>query len=366
MAKEKIGVIGSGISGIIAAYLLQQRYDVILFEKNNRLGGHSNTITTHNIGIDTGFIVFNELNYPLFCKFINQLNVAYNESDMSFGYYNPLKNFWYASDFPTGLFSQKKHLLSPKFLSFLIEIKKFNTTILEKLNNNQITNISLSQFLKHHSFSKFFLDHYLFPMAAAIWSCPVHTILEYPAHTFFSFWKNHKLLTIKNRPKWRTITGGSIQYITQFLNQFSGKIYMDCPIQTIQRTAQNIQVIDTKNNKHSVDKVVIATHANDALALLEHPTPQEQALLSQWHYSTNEVTLHTDICVMPPKRNAWASWLVKQSDSTEKLTMTYYMNRLQKLQTSTDYFTSLNLSESINQSKIIKKFLSLITILALW
>lgn len=354
MNKPKIAIIGTGISGILSGFLLQQKYHVTLFEKNDRLGGHANTVMANDIPIDTGFIVYNTLNYPHFCQFIEQLGVQSIESDMSFGYFNPSQHFWYASDFPWGVFSQKKHLLSPKFIRFLREIQQFNQRVLADLDTHVMDDMQLSEYVLKCGFSSFFCDAYLYPMAAAIWSCPIETIHQYPAKTFFSFWKNHRLLTIRNRPKWRTIRGGSTSYIKAFTSQFSGDILTDTSIQTIIRTHNSVSLVDDLNRHHVFDAVVIATHADEALALLESPTPDETRLLSAWQYSQNQVTLHTDANVMPPKRNAWASWLVKASPHSSTLTMTYYMNRLQQLPTTTDYFTSLNLAEEINPSHVIK------------
>jgi predicted NAD/FAD-binding protein len=354
MEQRKIAIVGTGISGILSGYLLQQKYHVTLFEKNNRLGGHANTVLADNIPIDTGFIVYNTLNYPHFCQFIKKLGVASIESDMSFGYFNPSQHFWYASDFPWGVFSQKKHLLSPKFICFLKEIQRFNQRVLADLDTHIMRDISLNEYVLKCGFSSFFCEAYLYPMAAAIWSCPIETIHQYPAETFFSFWRNHRLLTIRNRPKWQTIRGGSTSYIAAFKSQFSGDILTSTPIQTIIRRENSVTLVDNSNRHHVFDAVVIATHADEALALLESPTHDETHLLSKWQYSYNHVTLHTDTKVMPPKRDAWASWLVKASPHSSALTMTYYMNRLQQLPSTTDYFTSLNLAEEIDTSRIIK------------
>lgn len=356
--KKKIGVIGSGISGIVSAFLLDKKYDVTLIEGDYRLGGHTNTISVDDqvlgsIGIDTGFIVFNLQNYPLFTKFLNQLDVSYQDSDMSFGLWDLQQKFWYSSDFPKGVFSDYKNIFSPTFWCFLKEIKSFNKKVLKDLECCAMGSLRLGEYLDIQGYTSFFKHSYLLPMGAAIWSCPTEHILKFPAHSFFSFWKNHSLLTLGKRPVWKTVSKGSQTYISKFLNQFQGTVLKGSPVISIEETQDEVEVTLKNHRKFKFDYVVVATHADQALSLLKKPTDNQKKLLSSWQYSKNQVCLHTDISVMPPKRSAWASWLVQNSND-RNLVMTYYMNRLQKFHSPVDYFVTLNHFGSISKDKIIK------------
>lgn len=354
MKKNKsIAIIGSGISGIFTAYLLDKKHNVTLFEANATLGGHSNTVHHDGRDIDTGFIVFNDLNYPNFTRFLHELNVKHQDSDMSFGFYNSAQPFWWCSDIPFGVFSQKRNLISSDYWHFLSEIKRFNTSIKKDLHTKRIPNESLETYLEQYNFSDSFKNHYIFPMGAAIWSCPISQICHFPARAFFEFWNNHRLLNVTDRPTWKTVRGGSRRYLDAFEAQFSGHIKLNHPILSIQRNVNTV-TIRTPNSSQEFDHVVIATHADQALAILSDPNKLETELLSQWHYSKNRVDLHHDSKIMPPRKSGWASWLVHQNQTTQALSMTYYMNRLQKLNASKNYFVTLNDEGTIQPSTIIK------------
>ena len=356
--KQRVAIIGSGISGIVAAYLLDKKYDVTLIEASSRLGGHTNTISVEDpvrgkIGIDTGFIVFNLKNYPLFMRFLSCLNVRYQDSDMSFGFWDETQPFWYASDFPKGVFSNYTNIFSIKFWRFLFEIKQFNRMILQDLEQDKIGNLSLKTYLNEKKLTPFFKESYVLPMGAAIWSCPVNQIVEFPAKPFFMFWKNHHLLTIGKRPIWKTVSNGSQQYISQFLNQFHGSIIKGSPVICVKKRQNGVDITLKNKDVLHFDYVMIATHADQALAMLKNPTETQNRLLGAWSYAKNHVCLHTDTTVMPPRRQAWASWLVKHMNN-KNLVMTYYMNRLQQLNTPIDYFVTLNHMDTIAKEKIIK------------
>lgn len=357
--RKKVAVVGSGISGLYCAYLLQRQFDVVLIEAEDRLGGHTNTVRVKDpvlgdIGIDTGFIVFNDLNYPVFSSFLDQLGVDAVASDMSFGFYDPRELFWYCSDVPTGLFSQPERVFSPRYWRFLSEIVFFNRRVRRDLvrRSTNLMALTLGDYVATLGVSDYFLDRYLYPMGAAIWSCPVGTIQSFPAYAFFSFWENHRLLSLVNRPQWRTVQGGSRSYIDAFLTQFSGQVQLGFPVEKIDNRSGEVQVCSRDGRVITADAVVVATHADQALSLLATPTPLEHQLLSAWTYSPNTVTLHTDVSVMPPKRSAWASWMVQHPDSStdtngtssghDSLVMTYYMNRLQSIDSPVSYFVSLN------------------------
>lgn len=356
---KKVAVVGSGISGIVSAYLLDSRYDVTLIEADERLGGHTHTEQVMGADgiltpVDMGFIVFNLKNYPLFTRFLEQLEVSYQDSDMSFGFYDRGEQFWYSSDFPQGIFSQTKNLFSLRYLRFLTEINTFNSLVLEDLDSGEIGDVSLKDYLDRLPVSDFFKASYVYPMGAAIWSCPIETIYAFPAKSFFSFWRNHALLTIKNRPTWKTVSGGSRSYIQAFLRKFQGKVMINSPVRKIQRQSDGVTVYITNKEPLVVDSVIIATHADQALALLEDPTKLEKNLLGQWSYSRNKVFLHSDKRVMPPKMSAWASWVVQRHGPSKTLNMTYYMNRLQSLESPTHFFVTLN-DDSLISSETVHK-----------
>ena len=358
--QSNVIIVGSGISGIVCASLLDSYHQVTLIEANDRLGGHTHTVnvTDNSIGncsIDTGFIVFNEMNYPNFVSFLKRLNVEHQPSDMSFGYYDSVDQYWYSSDIPNGIFAQKRNLFSIAHWQLLRGISIFNQTVLADLQTDAMDGLSLMDYLNIKQFSNHVIHRYILPMGAAIWSCPIQDIMKFPAQSFFSFWKNHALLQIKERPVWRTVKGGSQRYIDAFLREFSGNIQLNSPVQSVERNNDGCRVIMTNGESLTADYVIIATHADQALSLLDQPTSLEQSLLGSWTYSNNQVYLHTDPRVMPPTRNAWSSWLVQRTnDSSQSLQMSYYMNRLQSLSTSTDYFVTLNNPHSIAPELLIK------------
>ena len=345
MTIQSIAIIGSGISGISAAYMLSRRYRVTLFEASHRLGGHSNTVTTAaNHPVDTGFIVFNSHNYPYFCQFLDQLGVPSHESDMSFAYYNRSTNYVYSSDVPWGLFSHKPNIVSPRFYHFIYSILRFNKVATQALDTLSPTE-TINDFLIRHLFNESFCNEYVFPMGAAIWSTSHQTIRQFPARAFISFWHHHRLLQIRNRPMWRTVKGGSIQYIRAVLRQSDFQYYLNTPIQRVVRHHTHV-TLKGPGLSQSFDAVVIATHADQAYRMIESPTSQETEALSPWSYSSNHTVLHTSASVAPRQRAAWASWIYTRHNDT-KMSASYYMNRLQNISSPMDYFVTLNSPDSL-------------------
>jgi len=350
--KKRIAIVGSGISGIVSAWLLSRQYDITLFEASSRLGGHTHTVPVQDsigqtLGIDTGFIVFNEPNYPNFLKFMSQLDVPYQDSDMSFGYYKHERPFWYASEFPRGLFSQYRNLFSPAYWHFIFEILKFNRMALTDLASGYCQGITLERYLTNRRFSTHFIDWYLLPMGGAIWSCNSKTILQFPCEAFFQFWKNHDLFNPGTRPTWKTLQGRGLSYLHAFEKRFEGQILRDEPVISIRREQGQVHIITSKQQA-TFDAVVLATHADISLGLLADPSIEETAALSPWSYSQNTGYLHTDWTIMPPKRSGWASWLCHDG------TVTYDLTRLQRLQTPNSFFLTLNDATRIDPSKIIQ------------
>ncbi len=343
---KRVAVIGAGVSGIVSAYLLSKKFDVTIYEANNYLGGHTNTIKTSEGMVDTGFIVLNDKNYPNFTKFLNQLDVPIRFSDMSFSFQSLKNDFYYAGTTLNGVFSQRKNIFSLNFYKFLNEIRRFcvlGTSFLKE-NNKEIT---LGQFLSYNNFSKEMINYYLIPMGAAIWSVPEKKVFEFPANSYINFFKNHGLLSLKNRPKWQTVVGGSSQYIKSFKKQFKGEIKLNSPVIEVSKEG----IVRTKDGQNNIyDFVVLATHADMSFTLIKDKTDLEQELLGAWKYEDNYTVLHTDTSFLPKDKNAWASWNYVDGN------LTYHMNRLQGLnETKSEFCVTLNPVRTIDKNKIIRE-----------
>lgn len=354
MTKKRIAIIGAGVTGLTASWLLHKQYDVTLFEKNAYIGGHTNTIivqeNNNQLPVDTGFIVFNDRNYPNLLGLFDELAVDSNASDMSFAFSlsndKQVGQLEYAGSSLNTLFAQRKNLVSIKHWHMLREILRFNQlahqTLQQASPNN--TQYSLGEFLSQHKFSRHMQENYLLPMGAAIWSCPVETMLTFPAQRFLQFFFNHGLINIKNRPQWRTVKGGSFAYVKKMMARMQDHLSIQAAAVNVRRTKNNVEV-STETTALTFDHVIFACHADQALSLLEQATEHESQLLSSFAYELNKTYLHTDASLMPVNKNVWSSWnyLARTSkDSRQQMTATYWMNRLQHLQTDIDYFVTLN------------------------
>ncbi len=343
--RKKIAVIGAGVAGIVSAYLLDKKHDVTIYEAASYLGGHTNTIETSEGNVDTGFIVLNDKNYPNFSKFLKQLNVDIRYSDMSFAFESKKDDFYYAGTTINGVFAQRKNIFSSQFYKFLNEIRRFCRTGANFLKSEDETT-SLGKFLSENNFSSEMINYYLIPMGAAIWSVPEKTVLEFPAKSYINFFANHGLLSFKNRPQWQTVVGGSFQYVKRFQEQFSGKVKLNSLVMEVSRDG----IVKTKNGDNSIyDIVVLATHADMSFALIKDKTELEQRLLGAWKYQDNYTVLHTDISFLPKNKRAWASWNYVDSN------LTYHMNRLQGLETKSEFCVTLNPVREINKNSIIRE-----------
>ena len=363
-APHRIGVIGAGISGITAAWLLSRKYSVTLIEKESRLGGHAHT---HFLGggsdkgtpIDMGFIVLNDRNYPTLLTLFTQWGVSTQNSDMSFGFEDKESGFYYSSDVPGGLFARRRNLTSPLFWRLMRDIFRFNRIATKELKTG-IGRLTLGQFLEKHQFSKAYIDFHIVPVSAAVWSTPCENLLDFPAEAIIRFYDHHGLLTLKNRPQWKTVVGGSISYIQAFEKKFKGAIKKSSPVLYVKRIDNQVKVIFEDHTEMDFDRVVLATHADISRRLLVNPEPEESRVLDKWTYTQNHVTLHSDIRVMPPKQSAWASWsYVSFGDRQQAsmINMSYYMNRLQGLKTAKNYFVTLNGDTWIDSNQRIKSLL---------
>jgi predicted NAD/FAD-binding protein len=340
----KIAIIGTGISGLSAGYLLHTHHDITVYEKDSRIGGHSRTIEindgTKNIALDTGFIVFNDRNYPHLISLFKHLDVETQKSDMSFGASINNGFLEYGSK---GMFAQKRNWLRPKFWGMIWDILYFNRKAPQYLN--RADNITLEDCLKELNVGVWFRKYYLQAMGAAIWSCSVETILKFPARTFIQFFHNHGLLTINNHPQWYTVTGGSRNYIKKLIYGFQDRIKTNCGAASVTRTQNGIIVTDTTGKQTHYDHVIFACHADQALNILKDANEQETEILSAFTYQKNQVVVHSDVNFMPQKKSAWASWVYlseKTIDQQPSVSLSYWMNNLQNLPTAKQIFVTLN------------------------
>jgi predicted NAD/FAD-binding protein len=359
--KMKIAIIGSGISGLASAYFLHKKYDITIFEKNDYIGGHSNTANItfdrKKIAIDTGFIVFNFRTYPNLKNLFEELGVEIEKSNMSFGIKDFDQNFEYSGNDLAGLFAQKSNIFKPKFLKMLFDIVKFNKSATKLVQNDRISNeITLDQFVSDLKLGEYFKNYYLFPMAGAIWSCPLELIKNYPAKIFLQFFYNHGLLRIFKQPQWYTVKNGSQEYVKKLTAEFSDKIKLNCEIVKSEQKNNKIILTDEKKKQYEFDKVIFASHADQTYKIIKDKTLEEKQILSQIKYSKNIAILHKDQNQMPQNKKAWASWVYLSSARKNAVSLTYWMNNLQNLGTEKPIFVTLNPIKNISAKNIIAKY----------
>lgn len=366
MADQKlsIAVVGAGVAGITAAYLLHRDHRVSLFEKNDYLGGHTHTAVIADgpdtgTPIDTGFIVLNDRTYPLLNRFLARLNVDIAKSDMSFSVHCHRTGLQYASRNISTLFAQRRNGFNPWFWFMLFEILRFNRIVRWHMATDRLARQTLGAFLARHHFSRRFQQQYVIPMVAAIWSASGKDVARFPMVDFARFFNNHGLLTVTDQPQWYFVQGGSHRYVQAFEDRFEGDVYKNTAMRSIERHENHVILTTTDGIQRRFDRVVVATHADQALRLIVNPSPAELRLLSPWRYRPNEVYLHWDTRWMPSNPRAWASWnYIRKTDGDDDspVTLTYHMNRLQKLRTHRPYFVTLNPSAPIAEEKVIGRF----------
>ena len=356
----KIAIIGSGISGLTSAYLLNRNHDITVFEANDYIGGHTHT---HNIkikdkeyAVDTGFIVYNERTYPNFIKLLDTLGVERQLSTMGFSVKSASEDYEYAGESLNSLFAKRSNIFRLGFLRMLYEMYRFG----KKSDSTGLgldVSITLGTYLRSENYSNEFINYFIIPMGAAIWSTPANKVLDMPAYFFIKFFYNHGMLEIINRPKWWVIKDGSSAYIKKIIKGFESKINLSSPIRTVSRLDNGIE-IETANSKKPLifDAVVFATHSDQALGMLKDPTEKEKAILSSIPYQKNEVLLHTDSSVLPKRKLAWASWNYQLDSNPESpVVLTYNMNILQSLDCDETFCVTLNDHQSVDKSKVLKK-----------
>lgn len=357
-----IAVVGSGIAGMSAAWLLSKKHNVTVFEKQMRVGGHSNTVEILLDGIktpvDTGFIVYNELSYPNLIALFDYLTVPTKASNMSFSASLGNGNFEYAGTDVNGLFAQRRNIIRPRFWRMLSGIKRFYREAPEFLNNSANVDCTLGEYLFINNYSKGFINDHLLPMGAAIWSTTASEMEAYPAQAFIRFFQSHGLMLIRNRPKWRTVDGGSREYVKRITASFADKIRFG-GVKSVRRYEKKIVIVDNVGQTENFDHVVIGTHADEAFQLLSDPDDQEKKLLGSWRYTNNRAVLHTDSSLMPKQRRVWSSWNFmegQKSEPSKRLCVTYWMNSLQSLNQTTQLFVTLNPIHEPLPETIIQEF----------
>jgi len=351
----KIAVIGSGISGLSASYYFSKNHKVDLFEQDDHFGGHSYTydIKEENkiIAVDLGFIVFNEQTYPNLIRFFNELNVPFEKSNMSFSVSIKDTNVEYGGSGFNAIFANKKNLLNFKFLKMINEIINFYKTA-PSLINTETSNVTLGDYLKSSKLSKYFIEYHIIPMVAAIWSMPFQKAKEMPLKLFLNFFTNHGLFKLKNRPQWYTVSNRSRTYVKKVLEKISGEVFKNYKVSKILRSENNVRII-IGNEYQDYDHVILASHADQSLELLDDPSLEESEILKKFTYVSNEAYLHRDENLMPIRKSAWSSW--NSISKNENTCVTYWLNKLQNLNSEKNYFLTLNPVEAIDKNKIIKK-----------
>jgi uncharacterized protein len=350
--KPKIAIIGTGISGLACAHYLHREHHITLFEKDSRIGGHSNTVTVRENGqhlpLDTGFMVYNEVTYPLLTQLFKDLNVETKPTSMSFSVQHTKDNIEFNGGSLNLLFAQRSNLLKPRFWKMLLQINRFNKETIQELANPQYPDLSLAEYVQARNYGSDFLNWYLSPMAAAVWSSPPDRINHFPAQTLMRFWHNHGFLGLDTQHPWRTVTNGSRQYVEKISAPFRDKIITANPVKQV--TADN-HIILEDGSSHTFDQIIFASHADQSLKLLEKPTPLETEILSHFHYQPNRAVVHTDPRFMPRTKRAWASWNYHISCNGKHSTH-YWMNSLQGVSEKQNYFVSINPPAEIPPEKI--------------
>ena len=355
----KIAVIGSGISGLSSAYYLSKKNEVDLFEKDDHFGGHSYTFDikekNKKVPVDLGFIVFNKITYPNLINFFEELKVPYEKSDMSFSVSVKDSNIEYGGTGFNSLFARKNNLFNFNFIKMIYEIISFYKSA-PVLLKKDLKNLTLGNYLDNSNISKYFINYHIIPMVAAIWSMPFSKARDIPFELFLNFFNNHGLFKLKDRPQWYTVTNRSRNYVSKVLDKINGEYFKNYEIKKIIRSDDNVRIfINTLSEYRDYDHVVLACHADQSLKLIDNPSNEEKEILNEFTYISNEAYLHTDVDLMPNKINAWSSWNSISKKDLTKTCVTYWLNKLQNLDTNKNYFLTLNPITKIKDSKIIKK-----------
>jgi predicted NAD/FAD-binding protein len=355
----KVAIIGSGIAGNVAAYRLRQEHDITVFEANSYVGGHTNTVDVEEdgqkIAVDTGFIVFNDRTYPNFIRLLDEIGQQSQPSEMTFSVRSADNAVEYCGSSLNGLFAQRRNIIRPSFYKMIADILRFNKSMLAAADTLD-DSMSVGEFLRTNGYSKSFVDHYIVPMAAAIWSAEPIAVLRMPLGFLVRFFANHGLLQLKDRPQWRVISGGSREYVSKLTQGHRDQIRLNCPAQSVSRTPAGVEIHSAEGGTEIFDHVFFACHSDQALQLLADASKDEREILSAIRYQKNEAILHTDASLMPRSHRAWAAWNYHlPRDATRSVAVTYNMNILQKLRCHEQYCVTLNSADEIDPTKILQR-----------
>ena len=356
----KIAVVGAGISGLTAACVLSRRHDVTVFEAADRIGGHTHTVTVRENGqslaIDTGFIVFNEQNYPNLCRLFDQFDVGSRESNMSFSVHREDSALEYNGSSVNTLLSQRRNAVSPRFWSMLADILRFHRVAQKAIDDGLDDYTTVETFARATKFGDAFVENYLLPLGASLWSCNAKRFRQFPMRFVIEFLQNHKMLQVNGRPQWKTVVGGSEKYLKRITQEFRDRIQLNSVVQSVIRSGVRVDITTRKGDTHTFDEVILATHADQSLTVMNEKDEQETAILTHFPYQPNDVVLHTDTNLMPQNRRAWAGWNYRiPAVTTNAVTVTYNMNILQGLDSERTYCVSLNQSNRVQSHKILKR-----------
>ncbi len=355
----KVAVVGAGISGLVCAYLLSHVHDVTLYEKEARLGGHTNTVVVSHEGrsipVDTGFIVFNERNYPNFCAILRRLEVAFRPTTMSFSVRDDETDFEYGGSSVAGIIGPWSNLLRPRWWRVVAGVATLGRKGAAAMADVG-PDVTIGELLEAKRFSRGFLNDYLVPMAAAIWSAPREALLAFPAQFLLRFFDNHGMLDLRGRPQWRTIEGGSRAYVEAMMGTIGSNVRTAQPVVRVRRSPEGV-IVSTAVSDEQFDQIILATHADQSLAMLADATEAERQILGAMPYQPNEAVLHTDQRLLPRRRRCWAAWNYRLTgDPTRPAVVTYNMTMLQGLDTRSPLCVTLNDTAAINPTSIIRKF----------
>ncbi len=356
----RIAVIGAGIAGLTAASLLQRRHDINVLEANDYVGGHTNTIDVvedgRGLSVDTGFIVFNETNYPNLCRMFDRLGVEVRETDMSFSVRCDRSGLEYNGSTLDRLFVQRRNLLRPAFWSMLVDIVRFHRRAPMELADGLTDETTVAQYLAQRNYGAAFVEQYLVPLGAALWSCSATRFREFPMRFVIEFLHNHRMLQISGRPRWKTVVGGSREYVRLLTADFAARIRTRTVVTQVRRVAGGVELALRDGRRERFDEVVLAAHADQSLALVSDSDAVEEELLRAFPYQNNDVVLHTDTAMLPRSREAWASWNYRvPRNGQAPACVTYNMNMLQGLDSARTYCVSLNQSDDIEASRVIRR-----------
>lgn len=356
----RIAVVGSGVSGLVCAHALHRAHDVTVFEADARIGGHVSTVETEDgderLAIDTGFIVYNEATYPLLTRLFRDLEVATQPSDMCFGVACERSGIEWGSRSLAAVFADPRNLVRPAFLRMLRDLRRFFREAPALLEQDDHGKLALGDWLCGAGYTSAFVDLFLVPMGAAIWSATPGEFLRFPARTFVRFFSNHGLLSTRASVPWRVVRGGSQRYVEKLVAPFRDRIHTRAPVRALSRTRGGVDLV-VGGERRRFDRVVLACHSDEALRILADASDLERRVLASIRYQENDTVLHTDPSVMPAHRRAWASWNYRvPRDARERVFVSYHMNRLQDLPTRRDYFVTLNASDRVDPARVLARF----------